>query len=165
MLAYLCENAVAPCIQHFISHGSLIGRPLDATTDRFNMFFSVRLCWLSNSSEVLLPQSDNLLESDKQVAEKNNTQIQRHRHFRVSCQEKGTSENKVPGFVGAFTHTHTTVRLTVCHKCVTRFYDWSWQARNDPGKNHFLDVKLHISRPPPTESMLVLFWFHNEQVL
>ena len=92
MLAYLCENAVAPCIQHFISHGSLIGRPLDATTDRFNMFFSVRLCWLSNSSEVLLPQSDNLLESDEQFAEKNNTQIQRHRHFRVSCQEKGTSD-------------------------------------------------------------------------
>ena len=34
-------------------------------------------------------------------------------HFRVSCHEKGTSENKVPGFVGAFKQTHKNARLVV----------------------------------------------------
>ena len=53
---------------------------------------------------------------------------------------------------------------TVCPNCVSRFYDWSWWARNDPGKTHFLRVKLYISRPPSPESMLVLVWFHNKQV-
>ena len=34
-------------------------------------------------------------------------------HFRVPGQEKGTSENEVPGFVGAFTQTHINTRLVV----------------------------------------------------
>ena len=59
-------------------------------------------------------------------------------------------------------HHHSV--LTVCRKCVARFFVWSWQTRNDSGKNNFLSVKLYISRPPPPESMLVLFWFDNEQV-
>ena len=36
-----------------------------------------------------------------------------HTHFRVPGQEKGTSENEVPGFVGAFTQTHINTRLVV----------------------------------------------------
>ena len=55
--------------------------------------------------------------------------------------------------------------LTVCRNGVARFSDWSWQARNDPSKNHFLSVKLHISRPPPPESTLVFVWFDNKQFL
>ena len=31
--------------------------------------------------------------------------------FRVPGQEKGTSENEVPGFVGAYTQTHINTRL------------------------------------------------------
>ena len=53
---------------------------------------------------------------------------------------------------------------TVCPNCVSRFYDWSWWARNDPGKTHFLRVKLYISRPPPPESMLAFVWFDKKQV-
>ena len=33
--------------------------------------------------------------------------------FRVPGQEKGTSENEVPGFVGAFTQTHINTRIVV----------------------------------------------------
>ena len=34
-------------------------------------------------------------------------------HSRVPGQEKGTSENEVPGFVGAFTQTQINTRLVV----------------------------------------------------
>ena len=44
------------------------------------------------------------------------THTHTHTHFRVPDQQKGTSENEVPGFVGAFTQTHINTRLVVPHR-------------------------------------------------
>ena len=73
-----------------------------------------------------------------------------HTHFRVPGQEKGTSENEVPGFVGAFTQTHINTRLVVPDRARRmRMSKTNTHAPTKPRKTgKYVTHTEHEQRPP-----------------